>query len=124
MRVELLPSSTPPSDTQFLSTYLVGDAVAIEPDGQGVILRQAGWKLMDTVADAPAIVMDIWACLLDGALAAHNPRLAASRDGLTCAELERRRADQFKCGEFERITEFDRLFWYGYADKCGECVCW
>jgi hypothetical protein len=38
---------------------------------------------MDGVADAHPAVLDLWACLIDGALSAHNPRLAARRDGLT-----------------------------------------
>ncbi len=60
-----------------------GDRIEIATDGAATTVRQAGWKLMDGVADAPAAVLDIWAALLDGALSAHNPRLTATRDGLT-----------------------------------------
>jgi len=37
MRIELLPSSVPPTDTQFLVTYLVNDAVAIDAGSIGLL---------------------------------------------------------------------------------------
>ena len=37
MQVELLPSSVPPSGLQFLTTYLVGDAVAIDAGVVGLL---------------------------------------------------------------------------------------
>lgn len=60
-----------------------GDRVEVATEGGATVVRQTGWKLMDGVADAPAVVLDIWACLLDGALSAHNRHLSATRDGLT-----------------------------------------
>ena len=60
-----------------------GDRVDVTTDGDTFVVRQTGWKLMDGVTDAHPAVLDIWARLIDGALAAHNPRLTARRDGLT-----------------------------------------
>ena len=60
-----------------------GDRADVSTDGDSLVVRQTGWKLMDGVADAHPAVLDLWACLIDGALSAHNPRLAARRDGLT-----------------------------------------
>ena len=37
MRVELLPSSLPPSDQQFLVTYLINDQVAIDAGSVGLL---------------------------------------------------------------------------------------
>ena len=37
MRVELLPSSLPPSDLQFLVSFLVNDAVAIDAGPLGLL---------------------------------------------------------------------------------------
>ena len=37
MRVELLPSSQPPSDQQFLVTYLINDRVAIDAGSIGLL---------------------------------------------------------------------------------------
>ena len=37
MRVELLPSSQPPSDRQFLVTYLINDQVAIDAGSIGLL---------------------------------------------------------------------------------------
>jgi len=37
MRVELLPSSTPPSDLQFLVSFLVNDVVAIDAGALGIL---------------------------------------------------------------------------------------
>lgn len=60
-----------------------GDRVDITTERDTLVVRQTGWKLMDGVTDAAPAVLEIWGCLIDGALAAHNHRLSARREGLT-----------------------------------------
>jgi hypothetical protein len=60
-----------------------GDRIDIEPAPGGAVLRRTGWRLMDGVADAHPALLDIWSCVHQGALAAHDPRLELRRDGMS-----------------------------------------
>ncbi|MGE0225572.1 MAG: hypothetical protein AB7F35_26565 [Acetobacteraceae bacterium] len=58
-----------------------GDRVEIGAEAGSVVVRQTGWKLLDGVPGPHPAVLECWALLLEGALAAHNPHLAMRRDG-------------------------------------------
>jgi hypothetical protein len=59
-----------------------GEDVEIEEQGSAVVVRQAGWRLMNGLTLDPVVVA-AWNQLFDGALAVHNRRLSltAERDG-------------------------------------------
>jgi hypothetical protein len=53
-----------------------GDRAEWRDDGDGgARVRQDSWKLMSGLPAQPAAAFEIWNCLLDGALAAHNRHL-------------------------------------------------
>ncbi len=53
-----------------------GDPCELSETPQGVRVTQKGWNLMDGVADAHPCLARAWNGLLEGALDAHNHRLA------------------------------------------------
>ncbi|MBD9418853.1 hypothetical protein IB259_06300 [Achromobacter sp. ACM04] len=53
-----------------------GDTCELSETAEGVRVTQHGWNLMDAVADAHPCVAQAWNGLLEGALDAHNHRLA------------------------------------------------
>jgi hypothetical protein len=53
-----------------------GDTCQLSETAEGVRVTQHGWNLMDAVADANPCVAQAWNGLLEGALDAHNHRLA------------------------------------------------
>lgn len=59
-----------------------GDQAVLAMDGPAVTVRQVGWRLMAGVPDAGPVVLECWAALLEGAAAAHDPRLVLRRDGM------------------------------------------
>ncbi len=55
------------------------DSVTIVHTGDATIVRQDRWRLMDGNPAMRGPVADIWTCLLEGALSAHNRRLSLRR---------------------------------------------
>ncbi len=49
-----------------------GDAVTVDAQGDAVLVRRPGWRLMRGIADLPPAVFEAWNGLLEGALMAHN----------------------------------------------------
>ncbi|ABM58763.1 hypothetical protein [Verminephrobacter eiseniae] len=63
---------------QFIAAlaHAQGDSCEVGQTAEGVRVTQRGWRLMDGVADAHPCVAQAWNGLLEGALDAHNHRLA------------------------------------------------
>ncbi|MDR3533333.1 MAG: hypothetical protein P4L90_22585 [Rhodopila sp.] len=82
--LDLPPDGSPAGFARFMATLAEaqGDLVHIAPGPDGIMVRQTGWKLMADVPAPHPAVLDCWAVLLDGALAAHNHRLPMRREGL------------------------------------------
>ncbi len=53
-----------------------GDNAEVSPDGDGVRVRQSGWRLMNGRRDLAPAVFDAWNGLWQGALSSHNRFLA------------------------------------------------
>lgn len=69
MRIELLPSSVPVSDAQFLTSYLVGDEVAIDAGAVGLVDLERQRRLrhvfvthehLDHIATLPVLLENVY----------------------------------------------------------------
>jgi hypothetical protein len=80
----IIPDGSPETFGMFLAALAEaqGDEIEVTTWQGGVAAEQEGWRLMADNPDHHPVVLDCWAALLDGALAAHNHRLSIRRDGL------------------------------------------
>ena len=73
MKVELLPSSIPPTEAQFLVSFLVNDVVAFDAGPLGLLSDLAKQERVRHAVQAFALVgkkarQSRWACLLHAML--------------------------------------------------------
>ena len=61
-----------------------GDLITLETEAESVIITQQGWRLYPE-ADVHSAVIEIWAAALQGAAAAHDPRLDLRLSSVTPA---------------------------------------
>jgi hypothetical protein len=52
-----------------------GEAVDVQESGTGVVVRQAGWRLVEGLAPLPPAAFEAWSELWHGALSVHDRRL-------------------------------------------------
>lgn len=62
-----------------------GDECDVRADGDTVCVTQTGWSMFQEDGEVHPAVFDAWNGLLEGALAAHNHRLALDVERVSCA---------------------------------------